>query len=230
MSIFQIQNTLGRGAFGRVDRATNELGVDFALKFFDPSPAVVNAIEQGLVSAEELRRRFFSEATYQGRINHPNVVKVFGSNLEDSPPFFIMELAEASLANDMASDHTLGGSPQQALFDILAGLEGIHSQGIYHRDLKPQNILRIRNADGSHRYALSDFGLIKVTSSDATTLTATGVQGGTERYAAPELISNFKRATARSDIFSFGVILFDIFAGPINSEPPRKSWRLFGLS
>lgn len=219
MATYKVQNTLGRGAFGRVDRATDEAGVDFALKFFDPSAVVLTAIAQGHVSSDELKRRFFSEATYQARINHPNVVKVFGSNLAASPPFFIMELAEASLANDMDSDHTLGGSPQQALFDILAGLEGIHGQGIYHRDLKPQNILRIKNADGSHRYALSDFGLIKVTTSDATTLTATGAQGGTERYAAPELISNFKRATARSDIFSFGVILFDIFAGPINRIP-----------
>ncbi|BBL73654.1 hypothetical protein MishRS11D_07520 [Methylomagnum ishizawai] len=131
-----------------------------------------------------------------------------------------MELADGSLAQELMIDHTLGGNPHKALFDTLAGLEWIHSQGIYHRDLKPQNILRLQETDGSPRYAISDFGLIKVTASDATTLTATGTQGGTDRYAAPELISNFKRATARSDIFSFGVILFDIFVGPTVPRVP----------
>ena len=219
MTKYKIQNALGRGAFGSVYRATNEAGVAFALKYFDPSSAVLAAIAQGYISSEELKSRFFNEAEYQSLINHPNIVKVFEKNLLVTPPFFVMELAEASLTNDMESDHTLGGNPQQALFDILSGLEELHSKGIYHRDLKPQNILRIRSHDGSYRYALSDLGLIKVTTSDATTLTATGTQGGTERYAAPELITDFKKATVRSDIFSFGVILFDIFVGSFSRVP-----------
>ncbi|WP_201213124.1 serine/threonine-protein kinase [Rhodocyclus purpureus] len=211
--------TLGRGAFGRVELVRNEAGEQFALKVFDPSPSVAHAIQAGHVSAEELRRRFASEATYQAQVAHPNVVRVLGSVLESTPPYFVMELAEATLATDLSADPTLGGMVQQVLFDILAGLEGIHSFGIYHRDLKPQNILRLRNPDGSFRYAISDFGLIKVATGNATTLTATGTQGGTERYAAPELITNFKRATARSDIFSFGVILLDIFGGVANRVP-----------
>lgn len=212
-------STLGRGAFGRVELVRNDGGDQFALKVFDPSPSVVHAIEAGHVSAEELRKRFVSEATYQAQVVHPNVVRVFESELDSTPPYFVMELAEATLATDLAADPTLGGRVQEVLFDILAGLEGIHSFGIYHRDLKPQNILRLRNPDGSCRYAISDFGLIKVATGNATTLTATGTQGGTERYAAPELITNFKRATARSDIFSFGVILFDIFGGAANRVP-----------
>ena len=102
---------------------------------------------------------------------------------------------------------------------MLSGLEAIHELGIYHRDLKPQNVLRIEHADGSSRYAISDFGLMKATTGDSTTLTATGAMGGTERYAAPELMGDFKRATARSDIFSFGVFLWDIFVGPVNRVP-----------
>jgi serine/threonine protein kinase len=219
MANYTLLQTLGRGAFGRVERAQSDTGAVVALKFFEPSQNVANAVAAGHVSLDELKKRFISEATYQARINHPNVIKVFDSNLASVPPFFVMELAEATLAQDLAFDHTLNGAPHQALFDILAGLEGIHGQGIYHRDLKPQNILRVKNADGTHRYALSDFGLMKIATGEATTLTATGAQGGTERYAAPELISNFKRATARSDIFSFGVILFDIFVGPLARVP-----------
>lgn len=216
---YTVLNNLGRGAFGRVDLVRDVSGRTFAMKVFDPSPAIMNAVAAGAVSLNELKRRFASEATYQARAGHPNVVRVVDVNLTNDPPFFVMELAQATLAQDLAHDRTLGGSPNQALFDILAGLEGIHGQAIYHRDLKPQNILRLRNPDGTTKYALSDFGLIKVTTGDATTLTATGAQGGTERYAAPELISNFKRATARSDIFSFGVILFDIFVGQIPRVP-----------
>lgn len=216
---YTVLNNLGRGAFGRVDLVQSSSGHMFAMKVFEPSPTVMNAVAAGAVSLDELKRRFASEATYQARIGHPNVVQVVDMNLTSDPPFFVMELAEATLAQDLAHDRTLGGSPNQGLFDILAGLEGIHGQGIYHRDLKPQNILRLRAPDGTTRYALSDFGLIKVTSGDATTLTATGTQGGTERYAAPELNSNFKRATARSDIFSLGVILFDIFVGPVARVP-----------
>lgn len=219
MATYKLLGDLGQGAFGRVSLAESESGVRVALKFFDPSPSVMLAVKAGHVSLGELQRRFFSEATYQAQLAHPNIVRVFESNLAYQPPFFAMELAESTLASDLAHDHTLGGNPQQALFDILAGLEGIHSLGIYHRDLKPQNILRIRNPDNTFRYALSDFGLIKVTTGDSTTLTVTGAQGGTERYAAPELISDFKRATSRSDIFSFGVILYDIFYGPGNRVP-----------
>lgn len=219
MTNYTFRKDLGRGAFGLVRHFHTDTWGEVAVKTFDPSADVLNAIAAGYVSEEELKRRFQSEATYQAKQVHPNVVRIFESNLTNTPPFFVMELAEGSLAQDLAADHSLSGSPQKALFDILAGLEWIHSQGIYHRDLKPQNILRLRYPDGGPRYALSDFGLIKVTTGDATTLTATGTQGGTERYAAPELISNFKRATVRSDIFSFGVILYDIFVGPLPRVP-----------
>ncbi|MDD2941781.1 MAG: serine/threonine-protein kinase [bacterium] len=228
MTIYTFRENKGRGAFGQVDHFHTDTWGDVAVKKFDPSPEVLNAIKSGYISEEELKRRFHSEATYQAKLAHPNVVRIFESNLTSTPPFFVMELAECTLAKDLASDHTLGGAPNQALFDILAGLEWIHSQGIYHRDLKPQNILRLRNPDGTYRYALSDFGLIKVTTGDSTTLTATGTQGGTERYAAPELISNFKRATARSDVFSFGVLLYDIFVGPTAARVPYTETNFAG--
>ncbi len=210
---------LGRGSFGCVEHVKNKDDKSFALKKFSPNEDVLRSINAGHVSLEELKRRFSTEAKYQQQIDHPNIIKVYESNLTIDPPFFTMELAEGVLSDDLSSDNTLNGNPRQALFDILSGLEAIHQQGIYHRDLKPANIMRLRNPNGEIRYALSDFGLIKVATGDATTYTATGAQGGTERYAAPELMSDFKRATARSDIFSFGVILFDIFVGMGNRIP-----------
>lgn len=210
---------LGSGSYGRVYHAVNELGLEVAIKTFEPSPGVRAAIAQGQIAEAELKRRFFAEAKYQAKITHPNVVAVLDSDLTVDPPFFVMEKAVESLAKDLQIDRTLGGKPEKALFDVLSGLEAIHELGIYHRDLKPQNVLRIEDADGNTRYAISDFGLMKATTGDSTTLTATGAMGGTERYAAPELMGDFKRATARSDIFSFGVFLWDIFVGPVNRVP-----------
>lgn len=217
--VYKKLGDLGSGSFGRVYHAINEQGLEVAIKTFEPSPGVLAAIQQGQIAEAELKRRFFAEAKYQSKITHPNVVAVLDSNLAVNPPFFVMEKAVDSLAKDLQFDRTLGGKPEKALFDVLSGLEAIHEQGIYHRDLKPQNVLRIQDTDGGTRYAISDFGLMKATTGDSTTLTATGAIGGTERYAAPELMGDFKRATARSDIFSFGVFLWDIFVGPVNRIP-----------
>lgn len=207
---YEILEERGRGSFGIVYLCEKD-GKQFAMKTFEPSPHVVAAIQAGHVREDELLRRFSGEAKYQSHFDHRNVVKVVDADMQAMPPYFLMELAEQSLADELKSDPAIRGESEKVLFDILSGLEAIHEKGIYHRDLKPANVLRIRNEDGSCRYAISDFGLMKSTLGDSTTLTATGAQGGTQRYAAPELMANFKRATARSDIFSFGVILQDFF-------------------
>ncbi len=223
---YKLIKELGRGSFGVVHLCEKN-GKQFALKSYDPSPSVVAAIQAGQVKDEELRRRFSSEAKYQSHIDQQNVVKVVDSDMQATPPYFVMDLAVYSLAEELQTDPTIGGKPEKALFDVLAGLEAIHEQGIYHRDLKPANILKLKNTDGTFRYAISDFGLMKSTLGDSTTLTATGAQGGTQRYAAPELMINFKRATVRSDIFSFGVILQDLFS-PNSGRVPYTEVQIGG--
>ena len=219
MATYKRLDELGRGSFGTVHLCQDSAGGMYAQKTFEPSPSVEAAIKSGRVQEDELRKRFVSEAKYQSHIDHPNVVAVIDQNMDATPPYFVMELAQKTLREDLDIDVTLNGNQEAALFDILAGLEAIHEKGIYHRDLKPANVLRLKNPAGDMRYAISDFGLMKSTVGDTTTLTATGTTGGTERYAAPELMSNFKRATARSDIFSFGVILLDFFAPKVPRIP-----------
>lgn len=223
---YKLIQELGRGSFGIV-YLCEKSGNQFALKSYEPSPSVVAAIQSGQVKDEELRRRFSSEAKYQSHIDQQNVVRVVDADMQANPPYFVMDLAVYSLAEELQIDPTIGGKPEKALFDVLAGLEAIHEQGIYHRDLKPANILKLKNKDGSFRYAISDFGLMKSTLGDSTTLTATGAQGGTQRYAAPELMMNFKRATVRSDIFSFGVILQDLFS-PNSGRVPYTEVQIGG--
>ncbi len=94
-----------------------------------------------------------------------------------------MPLADCTLEDELEADNTLGGDPRKALFDILAGLETLHSEGFVHRDLKPSNVLKFVSGSGDY-YALSDFGLISGANSDSSTLTGSNAGDGTENYAA----------------------------------------------
>lgn len=203
----------GNGGFARVDIVVNEHGMEFAQKTYDPQPQLLQA-----VGDEHLKRRFIREVRYQTKVSHPNVVEIIEDFLTEDPPSFIMPLAECTLKDELNSDPTLGSNLHTALFDILAGLEFLHSRGFVHRDLKPANVLRF-NDGGQYRYAISDFGLMSASNSDSSTLTGTNANGGTENYAAPELIGNFRRATASADIYAFGAILHDIFGNGAQRVP-----------
>lgn len=205
--------SLGNGAFGKVYLVEDENNARFAKKTLDPLPHIVTA-----VGMPHLIKRFEREIKYQSTFDHPNVVKILLEGLSETPPFFVMELADGTLQQELESDRTLGGNPRKPLFDILAGLEALHERGCVHRDLKPSNVLRF-NDGAEPRYAISDFGLVTALQSDSSTLTATSAQGGTPLYAAPELMADFKRATSRSDIYSFGAILHDIFGGGATRIP-----------
>ncbi len=197
---------LGQGTFGIVELVADENGDEWARKSYkDPKLPGIDS--------DQIRRRFDREVRYQSLVQHPNVVEIIDHDLSEDPPFFIMEVAEITLRDELAADRTLGGAPSKALFDILAGLEAIHASGIIHRDLKPANVLKFSDSTQEPFYAISDFGLMTAAESDSSSLTASGIGGGTPYYAAPECASNFKRATTKSDIYSFGAILHDIFAG-----------------
>ncbi|MCJ2101008.1 serine/threonine-protein kinase [Methylobacterium sp. E-046] len=199
---------LGRGGFGVVELVRADDGSLYAKKtlsvptHMEPAPLVA---------------RFHREVKYQSAIAHENVVRIIDHDLDADPPWFVMPFAQGSLQDEMSLDRSLGGDPRKALFDILSGLEEIHRRGYLHRDLKPANVLQITDEAGATRYALSDFGLMAVGEDGVSTLTPSGMGGGTPLYQAPECATNFKRATNRSDIYSFGALLYDIF-----SSNPRR--------
>lgn len=204
---------IGRGGFGRVFEVEDDFGQRFAMKEYEPNSDIQNLINRGLVKADNLMGRFKREVKYQSLLNSKHIVRILDKDLEAAKPWFVMELAEGTLQDDLQADRRLGGDPTRALFDILAGLEEIHKRDIVHRDLKPVNVLKLKNPDGSIRYAISDFGLISALAAESTTLTQTGHGGGTPVYAAPELITRFSHATSSADIYSVGAILHDIFEG-----------------
>ncbi|MFT6624492.1 MAG: serine/threonine protein kinase [Cycloclasticus sp.] len=206
----------GRGGFAIVKIVEDSQGVRFAKKIYSPMENIL-----ANVGNDHLKKRFIREIKYQSKIKHLNVVPIVESYFDEEPPYFIMPLAECTLQEQLIVDPTLSGNPKKALFDVLAGLECMHELGYVHRDLKPANILKFIGNGDTH-YSISDFGLMSVNESDSSTLTGDNAQGGTQNYAAPELMRNFKSATHLADIYSFGAILHDIFGNGTRRIPYRE--------
>lgn len=196
---------LGGGGFGHVYVVTDSIGQKFALKELK-----IDAYAHDAALAENIAKRFRQEAIKQAAISHYNVIRVLHQQLDAVPPYFVMELADGTLEAVIKKYHAGLMSfdvIKTALFNVLSGLDALHELGIWHRDLKPQNVLYL----APQRFAISDFGLIAVRDGQATTLTITGTTAGSAGYSPPEFIQDFKKASATSDIYSFGAILHDVF-------------------
>ncbi|HYK42206.1 MAG TPA: serine/threonine-protein kinase, partial [Thermoanaerobaculia bacterium] len=209
---YEILAPIGAGGMGEVYRAKDpRLGRDVAIKVL---PASFSADPDRL-------RRFEVEARAAGVLNHPNITAVhdIGSDPSDGSPYVVQELLEGETLRTALSG---GRLPQRKTIDyalqIVHGLAAAHEKGIVHRDLKPDNIF-ITN-DG--RVKILDFGLAKLTHTEdrgqvtsaptATEGTEPGMVLGTLGYMSPEQVRG-RSADARSDIFSFGAILYEMLSG-----------------
>jgi TolB-like protein len=205
---YQISAAIGAGGMGEVYRATDtKLARDIALKVLPPDMA----------SDPDRLARFQREARAVAALNHPNVVTVYSVEESDNVHFITMELIEGQpldrliCANGLPADRIL--EIAGAIADALAAA---HEKGIVHRDLKPGNVM-VTN-DG--RIKVLDFGLAKdvgAESSNDATLTSTGrtragVVMGTPAYMSPEQVSG-RPLDHRTDIFSLGVLLHEMFTG-----------------
>ena len=205
---YQIVAELGAGGMGEVYRARDtRLGRDVALK----------VLRSGTIRTADARRRFAHEANAAGGLNHPNIVSVFDVNLDGDTPYIVAELVEGE---SLRKTLDRGVVPLRTLLDIAVqvadGIAAAHQAAIVHRDLKPENILLTREG----RAKIADFGLAKslapLAEEGAESLTvsmsALGVMMGTVEYMSPEQASG-KRVDTRSDIFSFGLILYEMANG-----------------
>ena len=209
---YEILAPIGAGGMGEVYRAKDpRLGRDVAIKVL---PASFSA------DADRLRR-FEQEARAAGILNHPNITAVFdiGEDKESGAPYVVQELLEGETLRQALAGGKL--SPRRAIdyaMQIAHGLAAAHEKGIVHRDLKPENVFVTK--DG--RVKILDFGLAKLTHAEegsqatnlptATAGTEPGVVLGTLGYMSPEQVRG-RAADARSDIFSFGAILYEMLAG-----------------
>lgn len=199
MSNYSNGNELGHGGFGCVYQCTRqEDGQTFAKKVLtDTTP--------------EVTRRFQREVRMLSALDHPRVVKVVAHGLSQEPLWYVMPLYSHSLRDiieELKQDHS---TANRIFAAVLEGVEYAHKQGIIHRDLKPENILL--NSDDD--VVISDFGLGLELNRETTRLTSTGRYMGTLDYMAPEQMQDAKHASSRSDVFSLGQILFEMYTGNV---------------
>jgi serine/threonine-protein kinase len=194
---YEIQEKVSEGGFGTVYRA------------YDPVIKRVVAIKTCTTPDEEIRSRFLREAEIAGNLDHPNIVRVFDLGFEGGLPFIVQEfLSGQDLDHLIARDRFLT-HPEQllALLQIARGLEYAHSKGVIHRDVKPSNV-RILD-DGTAK--LMDFGIATLQQENLN-LTREGMAVGTAAYLAPEQVKG-EAATPQTDIFSYGVLAYELLSG-----------------
>ena len=171
----------------------------------------------------EIVTRFQQEAISASRIKHPNVLDVFDfGQLENGCFFLAMEFLEGNdLADELSRRHTI--SPASGIrisMQLCRALAAAHANGVVHRDMKPENVFLQRTVDGEEIIKIVDFGIAQLRSKDAAVvetkrrLTRTGMIFGTPEYMAPEQASG-KHADPRSDIYSVGIIMYEMFTGAV---------------
>ena len=201
---YEILAALGAGGMGEVYRAR-----DTRLK----REVAVKVLPQEFATDPARRRRFEFEARTVATLNHPNIIAIYDMGMEDSTPYIVTELIDGEPLR--AGVLTLRKKLDCAV-QFANGLAVAHDAGVVHRDLKPENILLTR--DGHIK--ILDFGLARMSASRTAAATAEtmtihtepGVVMGTVGYMSPEQVRG-KEADHRSDIFSFGVILYELLSG-----------------
>ncbi len=202
---YRLIRRLGAGGFGEVWEA-EQGGRRCALK----------CLHLQLTRNEAMVTRFFREAIAAAAINSEHLVRVEDWNLHPEsghPPYLVMEYLEGvDLADLLADEGRL--EPSRAvvlLLQVCSALATAHRKGIIHRDLKPENIFLTRRNDGCELVKILDLGVAKF--EDDLDLTSAGMTIGTPQYMSPDLFSAGKDAGPRDDVFSLGVILYELLTG-----------------
>jgi TolB-like protein/Flp pilus assembly protein TadD len=204
---YEIRAPLGAGGMGEVYRARDErLNRDVAIK----------VLPSDVAQDPDRLRRFEHEAQAAGALNHPNITAVYDIGHHEGAPYIVEELLKGETLRERLEAGPLPARKATEYgFQIAQGLAAAHDEGIVHRDLKPENVFVSR--DG--RIKILDFGLAKLTQpetdavgTDSVTMTEPGVVMGTVGYMSPEQVRG-EAIDHRSDIFSFGAILYEMLSG-----------------
>lgn len=217
---YQIVSKIGSGGMATVYRARHLV--------FD-EPRAIKVVGSRMMEDANFLKRFRNEAVITRKLQHPNAVRVEDIDaLEDGRPYLVMELVEgASLRAIVESEGPLPyGRALGIARQAASALAEAHRQGIIHRDIKPDNIVLMRQADGSDLVKVLDFGIAKLREGGgaAYTATQTGMVIGTPQYISPEQASGRKleEIDGRADLYSLGVALYEMLTGqlPFQSETP----------
>ncbi len=208
---YLIEELLGQGGMARVYRAVDpNLGRVAAIKVIDP----------GVATDPEYTRRFKREAQAVSKLNHPNIVSVYQSGADQGIYYMAMAFIEGVdvdwLIKDYRRENRLMSYDTllKIVGQIASALDYAHSQGVIHRDVKPGNIML--TAQG--RAYLTDFGLVR-----DMAIPTLGEIFGSPQYISPEQAINSAKAVPQSDLYSLGVVIYEIVAGrlPFDNASPN---------
>ena len=214
ISHYRVAEKLGEGGMGVVYRAHDtRLDRTVALKFLPEQTS----------DKEELHQRFLREARAAAALNHPNICTVHSVDEHEGRPFISMEYIDGTTLREHLQ--TQNFKPQTVLdyaLHIAEALAEAHEAGIVHRDIKPENIM----VDSKNRIKVMDFGLARLKGSLKITQSASTV--GTVAYMSPEQIQG-EEVDHRADIFSFGVVLFEMLTGRLPFRGEHEAAMMYSI-
>jgi serine/threonine protein kinase len=223
---YSLRRLIGTGGMGSVYEAQS-----IASEGQPAQTLAIKVLAIDFLTDEDIKHRFVEEGRMCQRLIHPNIVRVFDvGNAEDGTPYIVMEMLDGV---PLSAYTRSGGRVPLAqagiiLQGILAGLGAAHAQGIVHRDLKPENVFLAREPNGAFTAKILDFGIAKVmdAAGGMGNKTRTGVLLGTPAYMSPEQIKNAKDVDARADLWSAGVMLYEMLTGRVAFPAPTEYARL----
>jgi len=201
---YRLENLVGMGGMGEVHKAIQlSLGRIVAVKLLNPE----------LAKDPAFVARFDKEAAALATLSHPNIVSIVDKGRSDTTYFLVMEFVEGpSLREQVRSPLMTPLEALRMMMEICRAVEYAHSRGVIHRDLKPENIL----LDARGHAKVADFGLAGIRRPDSRlNLTATAVAMGTLNYMAPEQRRDARSVDGRADLFSLGVMLYEVLTGEL---------------
>jgi serine/threonine-protein kinase len=216
---YRVLKELGRGAMGLV-----YLGKDPTIQRFVAIKTMrLDQLDHD-DKLQEVKARFFREAESTGRLSHPNIVTIYDAGEENDLGYIAMELIEGTPLKQWARKPNLMPINEVLLTvaTVADALDYAHQQGIVHRDIKPANIMLTKD----RIVKVMDFGIAKMASSSKT---QTNIVLGTPTYMSPEQIAG-KKVDGRSDIFSLGVVLFELLTGQLPFTADNLSAVLFSIA
>ncbi len=207
---YRIEAELSRGGQGAVYRGRHEvLERAVAIKMLRPE----------MTTGSELLLRFVNEAKAASAIRHPSIIEIFDfGHTDDGQAYLVMELLDGETLSSRLAKRGKLAEPDAIRITqgIAAALGAAHAKGIFHRDLKPDNVFLIPDPDLGERAKVLDFGIAKLSDQASQLHTRTGALMGTPLYMAPEQARSAGLIDHRADLYSLGCILYELLTG----KPP----------